>query len=111
MGINIGDNKYRFYLKLYYEFGGSIEWLKGEIIKKRYDSFKYLLPTKDKEKYDLVVEVYSFKGDEQKYISITCFLKFISIINIPKIVFKDLKISSDEWCSIYSFLKETYFEE
>lgn len=37
-------------VKLYYEFGGSIDWLREEIIKKRYDAFRYLLPVKNKEK-------------------------------------------------------------
>lgn len=49
MGGKINDNL-SFYIKLYYEFGGSSDWLKEEIIKKRFDSFKYLMPINNREK-------------------------------------------------------------
>nr|WP_241633802.1 hypothetical protein [Fusobacterium gastrosuis] len=105
------DTKFSFYIKLYYEFGGSIEWLKEEIIKKRYDSFKYLLPTEKKEKANIVLEIYSLENLEEKYVNITSILKFASIINLPKIVCKNYKISSQECNYMYSFLKETYYEK
>lgn len=111
MSANVEDNRYKFYIKLYYEFGGSVDWLREEIIKKRYDSLRYLLPVKNKEKYDIVIEIYSFQNKEERYISITGFLKFVNIISLPKVLCKDLKISSDECKRIYGFLKETYFEE
>lgn len=110
MSTNI-DTKFSFYIKLYYEFGGSIEWLKEEIIKKRYDSFRYLLPVENKEKANIVFEMYSSEEIEEKYISITSILKFANIINLPKIVCKDYKISSHECNYIYTFLKETYYEK
>lgn len=110
MSANI-NKKNNFYLKLYYEFGGSIEWLKEEIIKKRYDSFKYLLPVKSKENANIIFEIYSLDNTEDKYINITSLLKFASIINLPKIVCKELKISSEECNTVYSYLKETFFEK
>lgn len=106
-GINTKNN---FYIKLYYEFGGSIEWLREEIIKKRYDSFRYLLPVKNKENANIVFEIFSSDSTDEKYINITSILKFASIINLPKIVCKNFKITSEESNIMYSYLKETYFE-
>lgn len=110
MSANI-NRKNDFYLKLYYEFGGSIEWLKEEIIKKRYDSFRYLLPVKSKENANIIFEIYSLNDTDDKYISITSLLKFASIINLPKIVCKDLKVNSEECNKVYAHLKETFFEK
>lgn len=110
MSTNI-DTKFSFYVKLYYEFGGSIEWLREEIIKKRYDSFRYLLPIEKKERANIVVEIYSPENSDEKYMNITSFLRFANIVSLSKIVFKNYKISQQECNSIYNFLKETYYEK
>lgn len=105
------NEKPNFYIKLYYEFGGSSDWLKEEIIKKRFDSFRYLMPTNNKEKANVIIEIYSNENSDNKYLTITSFTKFIGIVTFPKIVFKDYKISSCEMNSMYTYLKETYFEK
>lgn len=110
MSNNI-NGKNTFYIKLYYEFGGSTEWLKEEIIKKRYDSFRYLLPISNKEKANIVIEIFSNENQDEKYMTITSFLKFANIVNFPKIVCKNFKLNSQECTCMYYYLKETYFEK
>ncbi|MDO4690901.1 MAG: hypothetical protein Q4A58_06375 [Fusobacterium sp.] len=105
------NTKSDFNIKLYYEFGGSIEWLREEIIKKRYDSFRYLLPIKSKSNANIIFEISSSADSEEKYITITSLLKFANIINLPKIICKNLKLNSEECAFMYSYLKETYFEK
>lgn len=105
------DTKFSFYIKLYYEFGGSTEWLKEELIKKRFDSFRYLLPVLNKDKSNIMLELYSIGNNtEDKYMNIISNLRFANIINITKVLIKDYKLSVDECNKLYNFLKETYYE-
>lgn len=98
-------------VKLYYEFGGSVDWLREEIIKKRYDAFRYLLPVKNKEKANIVLEIYSNDNSDVKHLNITSIIKFANIINLSKVVCKNFKISSQDCNKIYDYLKETYYEK
>lgn len=110
MGGKINDNL-SFYIKLYYEFGGSSDWLKEEIIKKRFDSFKYLMPINNREKANVIIEIRSDGNSDDKYLTITSFTKFIGIVTFPKVIFKNYKVLNGEMNTIYAYLKETYFEK
>lgn len=98
-------------VKLYYEFGGSIDWLREEIIKKRYDSFRYLLPIQTKEKANIIIEIQTIENIDDKLLNISSVLKFANIINLTKVVCKNFKISSQDCNKIYDYLKETYYEK
>ncbi len=102
------EDNLKLHLKLYYDFGGSSSWLKDEIIKKRYDSFRYLIPVEKKSEANVVVEIYS--SDLKKYLSITENKKIIGLVNLEKNICKDLTLSKEECDIVYSYLKKTCFE-
>ncbi len=108
------ENNLKLHLKLYYDFGGSASWLKDEIIKKRYDSFKYLIPVEKKEESNIVVEIYSPDTDKEKqvkYLTITSFKKIVGLFKMEKEICKKLALSNNECGIIYEYLKKTYFEK
>lgn len=106
------ENNLKLHLNLYYNFGGSSSWLKDEIVKKRYDSFRYFIPVEKKEDANLIVEIYSPNKEKgaNKYLNITLRKKMLGMFSVSKNICDNLAISSSECDTIYSFLKKTYFE-
>lgn len=106
------ENNLKLHLKLYYNFGGSTSWLKDEIIKKRYDSFRYFMPVEKKSEANTVVEIYSLNSEDKKnkYIDIIYTKKVVGFVNVQTNICKDLKLSVNECNNIYTYLKKTYFE-
>lgn len=107
------ENNLKLHLKLYYNFAGSSSWLKDEIIKKRYDSFRYFMSVEKKEEANIIIEIYSQDDNEigNKYLNITLEKKILGIVGTKKIICKDLCLTNNECAKVYTFLKKTYFEK
>lgn len=104
------QKNFSFYFKLYYEFGGNFDWLKEEIIKKRYDSFKYLIPVRDREKANIILEHFSYKNEKLEYITITAHKKIVNIFKVQKKICENLAINEYDRKNIYPYLKETIYD-
>lgn len=99
-------------IRLFYSYRGNYKWLRDEIIKKRYDAFRYLIPITNMNENNFLVEIYKLENDEDNmYLSLIYLEKILNIIPKKRILHDKMKISLDQRYIIYNYLKETIYEK
>lgn len=99
-------------LTLYYQFAGNTQWFKEELLAKKYNVLKYLLPVKEKKVSNVVVQVYLDPNNEDnKLVSFHIQEKLFHLFSVNKVLGEKIVFSQEQFIKLFDFLKETYVEK
>lgn len=99
-------------LTLYYQYVGNTQWFKEEFLAKKYNVLKYLLPVKDKEDSNFIIQVYlDPNNDKNKLVSFHIQEKVFHLFSVNKTLGEKLVFSQEQFSKLFDFLKETFIEK